>query len=166
MVDPQYSKDAKKRRLLAKYELPTCGSVIPSVDLETAGFQPSQSRFIRGLRICRHAHHRSEFELKGVGVVAGEVTSGSVTVQPRDPEGHGFKRANCPDHPAGEFVGNASGNAISGWTAWVDCSDPTRELMTGVTLYVHGKYISGMTPVCLAVTAEWGPAPVKDAEGY
>src|SRR4051795_4688583 len=27
MVDPQYSRDAKKRRLLAKYELPTCGSI-------------------------------------------------------------------------------------------------------------------------------------------
>lgn len=166
MVDPRYSKDANKRRLLAKYELPTCGSVIPSLDLETAGFQPSQSRFIRGLRLCIHAHHRSEFELKGVGVVAGEVTSGSVTVQPRDPEGRGFKRANCPDHPAGDFVGNASGNAISGWTAWVDCSDATRELMTGVTVYVHGKYISGLMPVCLAVTAEWGPAPVKDDQGY
>jgi len=166
MVDPQYSRDAKKRRLLAKYELPTCGSVIQSVDLETAGFQPSQGRFIRGLRVCRHAHHRGEFELKGVGVVAGEVMAGSVTVQSRDPEGHGFKRANCPDHPAGDVVGNASNDALSGWTAWWSCSDSTRELMTGVTLYVHGKYISGMTPLCLAVTGEWGSAPAKDAEGY
>ena len=162
MVDPSFSRDAKKRRLLAKYELPTCGSVLPSIDLEQTGFQPSQSRFIRGLRICRHAHGDGGFELKGVGVVAGEVTAGSVTVTPRDPEGHGFKRANCPDHPAEDYVTHGS----SGWTSWSECGDYTRELAVGVSVYIHGKYFSGMTPLCKAVTAAWGATPVKDDDGY
>lgn len=164
MLDPQYAKDGK-RRLLALYELPTCGSIIQSVDLEKAGFAPSQHRFLRGLRVCRQTH-RGEWELKGVGIVAGEVSSGSVTVKPRGPEGHGFKRANCPDHLAEDFVGTASAKAVSGWTAWAECPHPDRELMTGVALYIHGKYISGMIPVCQQVTASVVQAPVKDGQGY
>jgi hypothetical protein len=165
MVDPSFSKNAKDRRLLAKYELPTCGSALPSLDLEQTGFQPSQSRFIRGVKMCRHVHGDGGYELKGLGVVAGEVVAGSTKVTPRDPEGHNFKRANCPDHPVTGSVGHPI-SEDSGWTGWSECMGLEKELVVGVSLYIHGKYFSGMTVLCKTLTAAWGPTPIKDGDGY
>lgn len=165
MVDPTFSRDAKDRRLLAEYQLPTCGSILPSVDLQLVGFQPSQSRFVQGVRMCRHVHGDGGYELKGLGVVAAEVTAGSVTVAPREGEGHSFKRANCPDQPVEGSVGHPISES-SGWTGWSACMDTKRELAVGVNVYIHGKYFSGMTVLCKAVTAASGPTPVKDGHGY
>ena len=164
--------DWKLGRLLAEYQLPTCGSVLTSIDLELIGFQPSQSRFIQGLRMCRHVHGDGGYELKGLGVVAGEVTAGSVTVTPRTSEEHSFRRANCPDHPVEGSLPSfpfSPGHSIedsSGWTDWDQCWDQKRELAVGVSVYIHGKYFSGMAVRCKAVTAVTAPTPVKDASGY
>jgi hypothetical protein len=90
-VDPSFSKNAKDRRLLAKYELPTAGRR-------------------DGLRRPPH--------LRGLGVDR-------------------LERMGLE-----------------------------KELVVGVSLYIHGKYFSGMTVLCKTLTAAWGPTPIKDGDGY
>ncbi len=158
MVDPRFSKD-QDRRIVAGYVLDKCKSLTTHVDMERAGFEPSQNRFIRGLRICRHQHLLSnDFEMKGLGVVAGEVSSTNEEVTALDVQDK-FKRANCPDRQA--FSNEA------GWTQWVACLDEQQQLVTGVVLYIHeDKWFSGMNVLCRYVRELYGPIPAKDEKGY
>jgi hypothetical protein len=178
MVEPHYAKDQDKR-ILAVYQLGKCSNWTQHIDDKQAGFQPAQHRFIRGLRICRHEHgsKHPEYELKGVGVLGGELPPGTDRVTPLGVEDqHEFKRPNCPDRKAEQAVGHdgppnvfqafgIGSSSLAGWTDWSTC--PADSLLTGVDVYIHGgKYFSGMTPICTPVHTSPGPAPVKDGQGY
>jgi hypothetical protein len=168
MIDPRFSK-GQDRRIVAGYVLDKCWNYTTHVDMKQAGFQPSQSRFIRALQVCDHEHPRftlkgpanlGNLEVKGVRVRPAEVSNGGA-VTPRDEE-HEFVRPQCPDKKAEPVLG---GNTGPGWSRWSSCG--TGQVMTGVTLHFHkDKYFTGARVRCAYVRSLSGTTPVKDEKGY
>ena len=180
MVDPRFSK-GQDQRLLAMFELDTCRSLTTHIGMNKVGFDPSQNRFIRELRVCNDSQataadvlgppltglppttfgRHGRLEIKGLAVRAGQVSSMNEHVTALD-DSVSDTQPHCPDQ--GAYTGPGAGSR-KGWHVWSTC--PEGQVASGFTVYVtKGKAFSGMRIKCKYVRLLPGSAPVKDDRGY